>query len=116
MAPIRGGRGRPWYTGLDPGRRQHEPRCLRSLPHPDANPRSNLARAGTSGDAARRVSRAWPDHSGPRPRRREDADGPVVNLEDYDEVWGVDFEFVARPGERPDPVCLVARELRTGRT
>ena len=26
----------------------------------------------------------------------------------------MDFEFIARPGERPDPVCLVARELRSG--
>jgi DNA polymerase I len=34
----------------------------------------------------------------------------------FDEIWSVDTEFVARPGERPDPVCLVARELRTGRT
>ena len=26
------------------------------------------------------------------------------------------FEFSAPPGERPDPVCLVAREFRSGRT
>jgi hypothetical protein len=26
----------------------------------------------------------------------------------------VDFEFTAPPGERPDPICLVARELRSG--
>jgi DNA polymerase-1 len=32
----------------------------------------------------------------------------------FDEVWPFDFEFVSRPGERPDVVCLVARELRTG--
>ncbi len=31
-------------------------------------------------------------------------------------VWLVDFEFAAPPGERPDPVCLVGRELRSGRT
>jgi hypothetical protein len=30
-------------------------------------------------------------------------------------VWVLDFEFVAPPGERPDPVCLVAHELRSGR-
>jgi hypothetical protein len=29
-------------------------------------------------------------------------------------VWAVDFEFTAPPGERPDPICLVAKELRTG--
>ena len=31
------------------------------------------------------------------------------------EVWAVDFEFTQPPGERPVPVCLVARELRSGR-
>jgi DNA polymerase-1 len=34
----------------------------------------------------------------------------------YRQVWLVDFEFNAESGERPDPVCLVARELRSGRT
>jgi DNA polymerase I len=34
----------------------------------------------------------------------------------YQEVWLHDFEFVARPGERPDVVCLAAHELRSGRT
>jgi DNA polymerase-1 len=34
----------------------------------------------------------------------------------FEEIWFHDFEFVARPGERPDVVCLVAIELRTGRT
>ena len=33
----------------------------------------------------------------------------------YREIWAVDFEFVSKPGERPDPVCLVAWELRGGR-
>ncbi len=33
----------------------------------------------------------------------------------FREVWAVDFEFVAAPGEIPAPVCVVARELRTGR-
>ena len=37
-------------------------------------------------------------------------------LDAYREVWLVDFEFSAPPGERPDPVCLVAREFRSGRT
>ncbi len=32
----------------------------------------------------------------------------------FRQVWAVDFEFIARPGERPEPVCLVARELRSG--
>ena len=34
----------------------------------------------------------------------------------FAQIWAVDFEFTAPPGERPDPICLVARELRSGRT
>lgn len=37
-------------------------------------------------------------------------------LRSYREVWLVDFEFRADPGERPTPLCLVAREFRSGRT
>ena len=37
-------------------------------------------------------------------------------LDAYREIWFVDFEFSAPPGERPAPVCLVAREFRSGRT
>jgi hypothetical protein len=33
-----------------------------------------------------------------------------------DGTWCVDFEFHAPDGERPDPICMVARELRTKRT
>jgi hypothetical protein len=33
----------------------------------------------------------------------------------YREVWAVDFEFTAPTGERPDPVCLVAHEVKSGR-
>ncbi len=34
----------------------------------------------------------------------------------YRQVWAVDFEFRAPPGERPEPICIVARELRSGET
>jgi DNA polymerase-1 len=34
----------------------------------------------------------------------------------YREIWAVDFEFCIEPGRRPDPVCLVAKELRSGTT
>jgi hypothetical protein len=34
----------------------------------------------------------------------------------FEEIWLHDFEFVPQPGERPDVVCLAARELRSGRT
>lgn len=33
----------------------------------------------------------------------------------FDEIWALDFEFVSAPGERPAPVCMVARELGSGR-
>jgi hypothetical protein len=35
---------------------------------------------------------------------------------DFEEVVLADFEFVSKPGERPDVVCLGAHELRSGRT
>jgi DNA polymerase family A len=38
-----------------------------------------------------------------------------VILGEYEEIWIADFEFRAPAGERPEPVCLVARELRSGR-
>jgi DNA polymerase-1 len=34
----------------------------------------------------------------------------------FREVALVDFEFIARPGERPEAVCLVAKLVRAGRT
>ena len=36
-------------------------------------------------------------------------------LDVFREVVVADFEFIAAAGERPGPVCLVARELRSGR-
>lgn len=37
-------------------------------------------------------------------------------MKTFHEIWVVDFEFEAPPGEKPKPVCLVARELNSGRT
>jgi DNA polymerase-1 len=34
----------------------------------------------------------------------------------FKEIWAVDFEFNGKPGDRPNPVCMVARELRNGRS
>jgi hypothetical protein len=39
----------------------------------------------------------------------------VTSFDDFLEVWSVDFEFRQRPGERPEPLCLVAREMHSGR-
>lgn len=33
----------------------------------------------------------------------------------FREIWVLDFEFHAPPGEQPEPLCLVANEMRTGR-
>lgn len=33
----------------------------------------------------------------------------------FREVWALDFEFISEPGARPVPVCMVARELGSGR-
>jgi DNA polymerase I len=37
-------------------------------------------------------------------------------LDHFREVWLCDFEFRAADGEQPEPLCMVAREWRTGRT
>jgi hypothetical protein len=37
-------------------------------------------------------------------------------LADFDEVIFADFEFIARPGERPDVVCLAWHEASSGQT
>jgi DNA polymerase I len=39
----------------------------------------------------------------------------TVDLLSFREIWAVDFEFGSEPGENPEPVCLVASELRSGR-
>lgn len=36
-------------------------------------------------------------------------------LSDFREVWAMDFEYRGQAGERPSPVCLVGRELKSGR-
>ena len=40
---------------------------------------------------------------------------PLLDLHPFAEIWAVDFEFGSNPGENPEPVCLVAWELRSGR-
>jgi hypothetical protein len=34
----------------------------------------------------------------------------------YKQIWLHDFEFISKPGCHPDVICLVARELRSGKT
>jgi DNA polymerase I len=40
----------------------------------------------------------------------------LLALAQFEELWVADFEYVSKPGHRPDVVCLVARELRSGQT
>src|SRR5690348_5604601 len=60
------------------------------------------------------VSGKGPQASGTGPRRASLAAPPVAALP-YREVWCLDFEFRAPDGERPEPLCMVARDLRGGR-
>jgi DNA polymerase family A len=43
-------------------------------------------------------------------------DGGLRAAVPFRAVWCLDFEFNGAPGERPRPVCMVARELFTGET
>jgi hypothetical protein len=40
---------------------------------------------------------------------------PLLHQPAFSEIWAVDFEYIANAGENPEPVCLVAWELRSGR-
>src|ERR1700689_4536056 len=40
---------------------------------------------------------------------------PLLHLPAFSEIWAVDFEYVAKSGENPEPGCLVAWELHSGR-
>src|SRR5438105_4204827 len=48
--------------------------------------------------------------------RRGVAMGASLEALGFRQVWAVDFEFSAPPGERPAPICMVARELLGGNT
>jgi hypothetical protein len=50
-----------------------------------------------------------------RDSRTGDPRGRALATLPYREVWAVDFEYRALPGDRPEPVCMVACELRSGR-
>ena len=40
----------------------------------------------------------------------------MIKLLSYREIWLVDFEFSAPPGERQEVICMVARKFKTGKT
>ena len=39
----------------------------------------------------------------------------ITAYDNFREVWAVDFEFTAPPGEVPKPICMVAMDLHSGR-
>lgn len=39
-------------------------------------------------------------------------EGPFTS---YGNIWLIDFEYLAPPGNEPDPVCVVAKELKSGK-
>jgi hypothetical protein len=41
---------------------------------------------------------------------------PPSSLDGYAAIWLIDYEYVALPGTRPNPACMVAHELRSRRT
>jgi len=40
----------------------------------------------------------------------------VLTLDRFGEIWAVDFEFHQPSGERPGVICMVAHEIRSGRS
>jgi len=39
--------------------------------------------------------------------------GNKAEIESFDNIWLVDFEFRSMPGDRQEPICMVALELKT---
>src|SRR5262249_27795727 len=76
--------------------------------------RTGMAGLVIPGARADRVSE--PDHRHTRSFRDSAFARAGLMLDAFDEIVLVDFEFTSTPGNRPQPVCLVARELRSGRT
>ena len=40
----------------------------------------------------------------------------MTGAQSFGKIWAADFEFRAPPGHNPEPICLVAKELLSGRT
>jgi DNA polymerase-1 len=59
----------------------------------------------------------WAEEDLPAPKGGGEAGGarPLLHLPAFQEIWAIDFEYIAKSGENPEPVCLVGWELRSGR-
>ena len=97
--------------------REHGARARTTCSRRPATSRTRVAGPAVPGPAPGRRSRTGsstvrgPPGPAPAPRGGVTVDA----LRHYREVWAVDFEFTAPPGHRPTPLCVVARELRSGR-
>ena len=40
----------------------------------------------------------------------------MLTLPFFDHIYVIDFEFIAKPSERPIPVCVVSHEINSGET
>ena len=79
---------------------------------PAAGPR--VATAHHEPDPARGLQGRPTGGGSGAPAARSSARPGGEMLAQFRELWCVDFEYRSTPGNRPDPVCLVARELRSG--
>src|SRR5215208_3564900 len=91
---------------------RHGRRLLSYLSRQREARRTCIPREELGGIAAHRFP--WPDRRQRGSSRRQAGawNDPVIP---FREVWCVDFEFRADPGERPWPICMVGRELHSGR-
>src|SRR5262249_20639754 len=118
MAPFGAGSGRDGDEALDPRQSQYVARRVRHLRGELHHTRAGVAEGHllpqAAGDRLQGAAGAEPRPPGPDAPARGGVMPPLERWP-YREIWLADFEFLAGAGERPVPVCLCARELRSGR-
>src|SRR5262249_53784575 len=85
---------------------------LRGPNHQHMGPRKTAPDAGR--DAVKPTTVACPGHRS-CPVSDHPCRGTTMRLSTFIEVWILDFEFWQLAGERPEVLCLVAKELWSGR-
>src|SRR6266568_3418050 len=112
-SPSTRARRRARHGPVDPGQGQYGARRVRDIRGGKHDPRSGVAGRAAQRTAADRL----PRQAGRSSRSPCDQAAARTMLAlPYRQIWAVDFEFGIEPGNRPDPVCLVAKELRGGTT
>src|ERR1700722_8685845 len=114
MEPIGNGRRHTSHRKVAAGPGQHEPWGLRDVRGGRPMDRPGLARAAVPRIVADCFQGSL--HQQLRPSGVEAAarGGVMEWLTHFNKIWLVDFEFCQPEGERPAPVCMVAREIRSG--